>query len=104
MSLVVIASLLFAIGLYGVFTRREIVIMLACIEIMLGAALLLAVGLASIAAPVPTGSAAGGSVEAFGLIVLVVAAAEAAVGMSLALRLGRDDGIVRSDDIQEVQE
>jgi len=40
-SLLVVSMLLFSVGLYGVLTRRDLVAVLASIEVMLGSATLL---------------------------------------------------------------
>lgn len=96
MIIVGVAAALFALGLYGVLTRRDIVAVLASIEVMLGGALVLLVGLA-----------VGGSdvvrVEGVALVVLVVAAAEAAVGLALLVAIARRTRRTRLDELTEVQ-
>jgi NADH-quinone oxidoreductase subunit K len=92
-SAVILASALVGIGLYGVLTRRDLVAILIAIEVMLGGATLLLVHLVA---------RYGGDGEAAGLIVLVVAAAEAAVGLGLLVVLARR-GRTRTSDITEVR-
>lgn len=96
MSLVVVAAALFAIGLYGVLTRRDIVALLASIEVMLGGALVLLAGL---------GARLGGGVriEGIALLTLVVVAAEAAVGLALLVAVAKKVRTTRVDDLAEVR-
>ena len=90
-----IAAALFAVGLYGVLTRRDIVAILASVEVMLGAALVLLVGLGA-------SSQAAVKVEGVALLVLVVAAAEAAVGLALLVNVARRKKTSRIDELTEV--
>jgi NADH:ubiquinone oxidoreductase subunit K len=91
----VLASVLIGAGLYGVLTRRDLVAVLASVEVMLGGAILL---LVAYAAGLPTAPAG----QAIALIVLAVVAAEAAVGLALLLALVRR-GRTRTDEITEVR-
>lgn len=83
----VLAGVLFIIGLVGVLVRRNLIIILAAIEIMLNAA-----GVAFIVAGARWGQADG---QVMFIFILVMAAAEVAVGLALALlfvrRFGRLD-------------
>lgn len=74
-----LAALLFAIGLLGVLARRNLLLMLMSIEIMLNAA-----ALAFIAAGARWHAAQG---QVMFLMILSLAAAEAAVGLAIILRL-----------------
>lgn len=94
MSLLVVGFGLFVIGLYGVLTRRDIVGIFASVEVMIGAGLLLFVGLAA-----PNGSAGA---EAVGVLGVVAVAAEAAVGLSLLVAVARRRGTTRADELDEV--
>jgi len=98
MSGIVLSSLLFCLGLYGVLTRRELVAVLACVEVMLGGATLMLVSLT--AAYEPSHMAAAG--EAYGVLLLAVVAAEAAVGLALLVSLVRR-GRANTDEIREVR-
>ena len=73
----VLAGLLFAIGLTGVLVRRDMIFMLLSMEIMLNAA-----GLAFVVAGARWGEADGQVMFTF---MLAVAAAEVAVGLALLL-------------------
>jgi len=98
MSLIAVSCLLFGIGLLGVLVRRDIVAILASIEVMLGAGLVLLVGLG---ASISAGSAL--SVQGIALMVLVVVAAEAAVGLALLVAVARRTRSTRIDELTEVK-
>jgi NADH-quinone oxidoreductase subunit K len=74
-----LASLLFALGLVGVLVRRNIVFMLMSIEIMLNAA-----GLAFVMAGSHWGQPDG---QVMFIFILAMAAAEVSVGLALVLQL-----------------
>jgi NADH-quinone oxidoreductase subunit K len=76
----VVAAALLAIGLFGVIVRRNILLVLMSIEIMLNAA-----GLAFVAA----GSARSADGQVMFLLILTLAAAEVSVGLALVLQLYR---------------
>ncbi len=77
----VLASALFALGLLGVLVRRDLVVVLMSIEVMLNAA-----GVAFVAAGARWGHPDG---QVMFLFVLAMAAAEVAVGLALVLRFSR---------------
>lgn len=103
MTYVLLTSTLFAIGLYGVLTRRDIVAVLASIEVMLGGATMLLVGLASTLTAGSGARVEGGALEAVGLLVIVVAAAEASVGLALLVAVARSMRTTRIDELMEVK-
>lgn len=77
----VLAGILFVIGLVGVLARRNILFILMSVEIMLNAA-----GLVFIAAGSHWGQPDG---QIMFIFILVMAGAEVAVGLALALELHR---------------
>lgn len=83
------AVALFAVGLTGVLARRNLLMMLMSIEVMLNAC-----GLAFVAAGAKWGVADG---QVMFLFVLAMAAAELAVGLALVLRLHRDRDTLDAD-------
>lgn len=95
---VLVASALFSIGMYGVLTRRELVAVLAAIEVMLGGATLLLVVLTSGA----SGAGVSELGQAYALVLLTVVAAESAVGLALLVALVRR-GKSAAEDIREVR-
>lgn len=100
MSLLVITVGLFSLGMYGALTRRDLVAILASIEVMLGSATLLLVGLAAAGTPVAPSE---GAVEATGVMVIVLAAAEAAIGLALVISVARRFKTTRIDELAEVK-
>jgi NADH-quinone oxidoreductase subunit K len=99
MSMILVACALFGIGLLGVLVRRDIIALLASVEVMLGGALVLLVGLG---ASVKQGGTPI-SIEGVALIVIVIAAAEAAVGLALLIAVARRRGTTRIDELNEVK-
>ena len=79
----VLSAVLFCIGLYGALTRRNAVIILMCIEIMLNAVNISLVAFSGYIVPLLlTG-------QVFAIFVIVVAAAEVAVGLAIVLAIYR---------------
>ncbi len=96
MSVLVLCALIFGIGMYTVLTRREIIAILAGVELMLGSANVLLIALASLS------GADAGVASAVGLVVLVVAAAEAAIGLALVVTVSRHSKRSSIDELTEV--
>jgi NADH-quinone oxidoreductase subunit K len=84
-----LAIVLFALGLVGVLVRRNLVFMLMSIEIMLNAA-----GLAFIVAGMRWGQADG---QIMFIFVLTLAAAEVSVGLALILQLSQRRATLDAD-------
>jgi len=79
----VLSAVIFAIGLFGALTKRSAVVILICIEIMLSGVNIALVAFSRFITPVElTG-------QAFSIFVIVVAAAEVAVGLTIILALYR---------------
>jgi NADH-quinone oxidoreductase subunit K len=76
-----LSAILFGIGVVGVVARKNILIILMSVELMLNG-----VNVAFVAAGSYLGDAAGG---VFAFMVMTVAAAEAAVGLALLIALYR---------------
>lgn len=74
-----LSAVLFALGLAGLWARRNLVFMLMALEIQFNAA-----GLAFIAAGARWGQADG---QVFFVLILTLAAAEIGVGLGLALQI-----------------
>jgi NADH-quinone oxidoreductase subunit K len=90
----VLSALLFAIGVFGVIARRNLLIILMSVEVMLNA-----VNLAFIAfARAHWSGPAGDAGQIFVLIVMAVAAAEAAVGLAILLAFFRNKQTVDADE------
>ncbi len=83
---------LFAIGIIGVLTRRNSIIIFMCIEIMLNAVNLLLVAFSKMhhLKLAATNAAAGTDGQLFVFFIMVVAAAEVSVGLSIIVMLFRN--------------
>jgi NADH-quinone oxidoreductase subunit K len=90
-----VAGGLFAIGLVGVLVRRNLLFQLLSIEIMLNAA-----GMAFVIAGARWGEADG---QVMFIFILVMAAAEVAVGLALLLRLSRRVGNLDGDAVSTMR-
>jgi NADH-quinone oxidoreductase subunit K len=86
-----LAAALFAIGLIGVLVRRNIIVILMSIELMLNA-----VNINLIAYSVEWQNAVG---QVFAIFVIAVAAAEAAVGLGIILAFYRNKETVNIDEM-----
>jgi len=75
----ILSAILFALGLVGVLTRRNIVFMLMSVEIMLNA-----VGLAFVVAGARWGQVDG---QIMFIFILTMAAAEVSVGLALVIQM-----------------
>ena len=83
----VFSILLFVVGAYGVLTRRNAIVVLMCIEIMLNAANINLVMFSSYHSTLHTTADPSGQV--FALFSIAIAAAEVAVGLAIILSVYR---------------
>tara|TARA_B100001179_G_C18566538_1_gene393054 strand:- start:78 stop:380 length:303 start_codon:yes stop_codon:yes gene_type:complete len=86
-----LGAILFCIGLVGVFTRANAIIVLMCVEIMLNA-----VNLNFVAGALHHGDVTG---WVFTAIAIGIAAAEVAVGLAIFLSLYGEHESISLDDI-----
>jgi len=87
----VVASTLFVLGVIGVLTRRNVVIVLMSIELIL-----LAVNINLVAFSTFLGDIVG---QVFALLVLTVAAAEAAIGLAVLVVYFRNRGSIEVENV-----
>lgn len=90
-----LAGILFSLGLVGLLVRRNLIFMLMSLEIMLNAA-----GLAFVVAGARWGQADGQIVFLF---ILTMAAAEVSVGLALVLRIYHRFKTLDSDAVSEMR-
>lgn len=76
---------LFSIGMLGVILRRNIIIMLMCVELMLNSVNMLLVAFSKMHQAKNLGTEAGIDGQMLVLFIMVVAAAEVAVGLSIMI-------------------
>jgi NADH:ubiquinone oxidoreductase subunit K len=90
-----LAAILFCIGVYGVLARKNGVLVLMSIELILNA-----VNLNFVAFALRNGSADG---HTFALYIIAIAAAEVGVGLGLVLLIFRNRRTISLDDLSEMK-
>ena len=90
-----VSALLFVIGAGGVLIRRNPLVILLCLEMMLNAANLALVGFSRMWG--------NGDGQIFALIVMVVAACEVTVGLGLIVAIHRRRLPIDVDEMRELQ-
>ena len=85
-----LSAALFTVGVVGVLTRRNAIIIFMCVELMLNAVNLSFVALSTLY---------GASGQVFVIFVMTVAAAEAAVGLAIIIAIFRHRQSVNLEDI-----
>ena len=89
----ILSAVLFSIGLYGALAKRNAVVILMSIEIMLNAVNIAMVAFSRYIAPsLLTG-------QVFVIFIMVVAAAEAAVGLAIIIAINRSRESIETDKI-----
>ena len=87
-----VGAILFTIGVFGIFlNRKNIIVILMSIELIL-----LAVNINFVAFSAQLGDLAG---QVFALLILTVAAAEAAIGLAILVVFYRNRGSIAVDDV-----
>ena len=87
-----VAAILFVIGIFGLFlNRKNVIILLMSIELMLLSVNIILVAFSSFA-----GDLVG---QVFTLFVLTVAAAEAAIGLAILVSFFRNRGTIAVEDV-----
>lgn len=87
-----VAAVLFALGLYGLFTKRNAIAVLMSIELMLNAVNLNMVAFSRFVAP-------DAASQVFVVFNIAVAAAEVAVGLAMVFAIYRDRRTVNVDEL-----
>ena len=93
----VIGALLFIIGVAGVLTRRNIIVIFMSIELILNAANLNFIAFSRYLSAMGNVDAVAGQI--FAVFVIVVAAAEAAIGLGIVIALYRNKETIWVDEI-----
>lgn len=87
-----VAAILFTIGVFGIFlNRKNVIVILMSVELML-----LAVNINFVAFSAHLGDLTG---QIFALLILTVAAAEAAIGLAILVVFFRNRGSIAVDDV-----
>lgn len=93
----VLSIILFSIGTWGVLARRNIILVIMCVELMFNA---INIALVAFSNYSPTG---GGRGEVFVFIIFALAAAEAAIGLAIAIAMYRLKQKLSVDDLDEMK-
>ena len=93
----VIGALLFIIGVAGVLTRRNIIVIFMSIELILNAANLNFIAFSRYLTQTGNPNAIAGQI--FTIFIIVVAAAEAAIGLGIVIALYRNKETIWVDEI-----
>lgn len=96
-AFLVLSGVLFSLGVYGVLVRRNAVMILMSVELMLNAVALNFVAFASYSDP----DAFTGII--FAIFVITVAAAEAGLGLAIILRLYRNRRSANVDEANQLR-
>jgi NADH-quinone oxidoreductase subunit K len=86
-----LSAVLFSIGLTGVVVKRNMLVVMMCIELMLNAA-----NLSFLAFSRQSGNLSGHAIAFF---VMAVAAAEASVGLAIVIAVFRTRGTLNVDEV-----
>src|SRR3954452_19465140 len=95
-SVLIVASILFVLGLVGVLTRKNIIFILISVEIMLNAA-----GLAFVAAGSRWGQPDG---QVMFLFILAMAASEVSIGLALILQIYHQHKTLDVDKLKQLRD
>ena len=91
-----IGAIIFFLGVIGIFlNRKNVIVILMSIELIL-----LAVNINLISFSIFTGDILG---QVFTMLILTVAAAEAAIGLAIIVVFYRNRGSIRVEDIHELK-
>jgi NADH-quinone oxidoreductase subunit K len=91
-----VSAALFTFGVFGIFVnRKNVIVILMCVELML-----LAVNINLVAFSVFQGNVTG---QIFAMLVLTVAAAEAAIGLAILVVYFRNRGSIEVEDISAMK-
>lgn len=94
---IAVSAALFFIGAAGVLVRRNAVVILMCVELMLNAANL---ALVAFSRRLPEATPRG---SVFVIFAFVIAAAEVAIGLAIILAAYRNQPTVQVDEIHELK-
>ena len=93
----VIGALLFSMGIYGLVTRRTLIGMLIAAELILAAVSINFMAFNRFTAPDPVVG------QVFTLFIMAIAAAEAAIGLSIVVAIYRNYKSIDAEDLVELK-
>lgn len=96
-SYLVVAAVLFGLGIYGLLNRRTLIGLLISAELLLSGASLNFMAFSRFLAPDPTTG------QIFTLFIMGIAAAEAAIALSIIIAVYRNYQSIDTEDVAELQ-
>ena len=93
--LVILSFVLFVIGMIGVAMRRNIIIVLVSLELMLNAVNVLFVSASHYLHTIDG--------QMFVIIIITIAAAETAIALALVVRIFKTVGMIKVDDLKKLK-
>jgi NADH:ubiquinone oxidoreductase subunit K len=90
-----VSAIVFVLGVFGVITRRNPLVVLLCIELMLNGANLALIGFSRM-----WGNGEG---QIFALVVMTVAACEVCIGLGMIVAIYRRKLPIDVDELRELQ-
>ncbi len=94
-AFLVLTAAMFTIGIVGIVVRRNIIVILMCIELMLNAVNINFIAFAKRLAAIEG--------QIFPIFIIAVAAGEAAVGLAIAIQLFRLKNSVNVDEARQLR-
>ncbi|RIK08927.1 MAG: NADH-quinone oxidoreductase subunit NuoK [Acidobacteria bacterium] len=98
MSILMLSAALFSIGIYGVLVRRNAVLVLMSIELMLNAVNINLIGFGTWLRDTAFVNA-----QAFVLFVIAIAAAEVGIGIAIVLAIYRNKASIAVDEVDSMK-
>ena len=92
---ITVSAIIFCIGAYGVLSKRNPLVVLLCLELMLNAANLALIGFSRMHG--------NGDGQVFAIIVMVVAACEVCIGLGVIVAMHRRRLPIDVDELRELQ-
>ncbi len=91
----ILSALLFCLGLIGIIIRRNILIVLMCIEVLMNAVNLTFIALARYYNNIDG--------HVISIFVMAIAAVEAAIGLGIVIALFRNRETIKTDDLKAMK-
>ena len=104
-SMLIVAAILFSIGMYGALARSNVIAVLMSIEIMFNAVNLTVVAFARYVAPLALREEIGSVLtgQVFAIFVITVAAAEIALGLGIIFAMYRNTESVTLTEVNQLR-
>ena len=104
-SMLIVAAILFAIGLYGALARNNVIAVLMCIELMFNAVNLTIVAMSRYVVPqsLQQDLSAALTGQVFAVFIITVAAAEIALGLGIVFAMYRNTETVELSEATQLR-